>query len=171
MKKIVPALVAAMFVGGFVFAQNVVDQGMPGNQGPWPVTGSLVISGFDGGSSIGTYPVQCRSTALDAGSVEANTTVGGTAQRVPSVGAAPGTSTASSGRAYMVACNSAQNASTAIIKCRQDGTAPVFAAGNAGQVLLFGDCLVTTAPTGADVFQCIGSGAGLNVTTYECIPL
>ncbi len=143
------------------------NQGKPGNQGAWPVSvvsGSITIS-VDGGVTY-SGPVQCAATA----GTEQNTTVGASAQRVPSTGAAPGTSTATSGRSYMNICNSAQNASQSIIKCRQDGTAPTFAAGNAGQVLLVGDCMVTTAPTTADAVQCIGSGAGLNVTTFECVP-
>lgn len=239
-------------LGSHAFAQNFVDQGAPGTQGPWPVTlggslsivfdggltftgGSIVATGPDGGAvtvnitqsiavqvfmdggqqvtvnqgtspwacyvamdggqhvvadqgtspwvtsvvfdggfigsvviiqdggSLSTRPVLCRSTALDGGSVEQNTSVGTTATQVP---ASP-----SVGRVYVNICNSAQNASTAVVKCRQDGVAPVFAAGNPGQVLLFGDCLMSTAPTTANVIQCIGDAAARNVTTYECVPL
>lgn len=145
-------------------AQTVVNQGAPGKQGPWPVvgTGGTVTVVFDGGF-IGSFsPVKCAVTAQDGGAAEQNTVVGAAAVEVP---AAP-----SFGRAYMNICNSAQNASTAIIKCRQDGVAPVFAASNAGQVLLFGDCMVSTTPPTTNAVRCIGSGAGLNVTTYECIP-
>lgn len=150
---------------------QVVDQGMPGNQGPWPVILSGGSASSDGGTIGGaTYPAQCRATAQDGGATEQNTVVGAATVRVPSTGAAPGTTTAAAGRIYMVVCNSAQNASTAVVKCRQDGTAPVFAAGNAGQVLLYGDCMTTTAPTTADAVQCIADAAARNVTSYECVP-
>lgn len=159
-----------VFVAAVAAAQTM-DQGMPGNQGAWPVILSGGSASSDGGTIGGaTYPVQCRATAQDGGATEQNTVVGGATVRVPSTGAAPGTSTAANGRVYMVVCNSAQNASTAVVKCRQDGTAPVFAAANAGQVLLYGDCMTTTAPTGADQFQCIADAAARNVTSYECVP-
>lgn len=156
------AFAAGLLVAVVAKAQNVVDQGMPGNQGPWPVTVSSATSSDGGTAGQATYPSQCSATSADGGSVEQNTTVGAAAVQVPGSPRA--------GRVYINICNSAQNASTAIIKCRQDGVAPVFAAGNPGQVLLFGDCFVSTAPTTANTIQCIGSGAGLNVTSYECVP-
>lgn len=163
MKKSLPAVVAALLLGAGVYGQQLVDQGQPGNQGPWPVsiTGAIIVN-FDAGFIGSIAPVKCAATIQDGGTANQNTVIGAAAGQVPG---AP-----SAGRAYVNICNSAQNASTAIIKCRQDGTAPVFAAGNPGDVLLFGDCLLSTAPTTANTIQCIGSGAGLNVTTYECVP-
>jgi len=143
----VPNAIQVFMDGG---QRIVVDQGT----NPW-------IIATDGGATS-TYPVQCRSTALDAGAVEQNTVVGAAAVQVP---ASP-----SVGRVYVNICNSVQNASTAVVKCRQDGVAPVFAAGNPGQVLLFGDCLVSTASTTANTIQCIADAAGRNVTSYECVP-
>lgn len=155
MKNFWGVIAALVLVAAFAWSQSVVNQGAPGKQGPWPV----VISGGAGGggaaSSINTFPGICSNS-----SAETNTVVGGTATAVPSQ------IVAGSGH-YVVICNSAQNTSTAVVKCRQDGIAPVFAAGNPGQVLLVGDCFLSTE---AHNVQCIADAAGRNVTSYECVP-
>ena len=170
-KVLLPVVLTVLILGAMAWAQTIVkaNQGQPGTQGPWPVTFPSGVLSIDAGA-IQTAPVHCRTTALDAGTVEKTTTVGGTAMRVPSTGVAPGTPNNAQGRTYMNICNSAQNASTAIVKCRQDGVAPVYASGNPGQVLLFGDCMITTVEPTPDAVQCIADAAGREVTSYECIP-
>lgn len=141
------------------------NQGRPGNQGPWPVSLSSSTS-TDGGNAGGaTYPVQCRATAQDGGAVQQIMQMGVNAQQVPAY--------PSAGRVYVNVCNSLQNTSTIVMKCRADGTAPVYNAGTtgAGDTLATGDCVTYTAPTAANVIQCITNiDAGNYITTYECVP-
>ena len=155
---------ATLLIAALALGQQKVDQGKPGTQGPWPVTGSVTVLGDGGiivvgladGGVVATYPRICT-----ASSVTATTVVGGTSLPVPATAAAQ--------RIYINVCNSAQNASTAIVKCRDGNTAPVFAAGNPGVALLFGDCERFSAAAG-NVINCIADAAGRNVETYECVP-
>ena len=151
MRTLQVALAALVLSAGFALAQQVVDQGMPGNQGAWPVTASGA-----GGTGVMTFPQSCAAT-----SVHATTTVGGTSTTVPA--------TAATSRLYIVVCNSAQNPSTAIVKCRSDNTAVVYASTNPGDVLLFGDCVTYGALT-ANAIRCIADAAAREVLTYECVP-
>lgn len=145
-------------VAGVAVAQQVVNQGKPGNQGPWPVTvtggSGTVVVGPDGGA-VRVQDVQCTG----AGSQKI-TTVGVVASNTPAAQAA--------GRIYLELCNSLQNAGNPIVKCRIDGTPPVAAAGNVGDVLGIGDCIRYTVST-AVVPQCISDAAGTNVTSFECV--
>ena len=146
-------LAFVLLLGAGAWATETVkaDQGRPGNQGPWPVK---LEAGLDGGFSVvSTFPVQCATAG------NKNTSVGVTATNTPS--------TQQTGRKYLEICNSLQNAGNPTVKCRDDGVAPVMAAGNAGTVLGVGDCVLYAVPT-ATVVQCISDAAGTNVPTREC---
>lgn len=139
--------------------QQTVDQGAPGKKGPWPVTGTVTPGSVDGGV-LQVTPAQCRPSTADGGLLHRNTVVGATAVPVP---ASPAI-----GRAYIEICNSLQNSSNPILKCRADGTAPVAAATNPGDVLGVGDCVQYPTPS-SNVIQCISDAVGTNATSYECV--
>jgi len=150
MKRWAPFVLAILTVTGFAIAAELVDQGMPGNYGPWPVTATISTS-VDGGVSV--TPQRCTVNA------HKNTVVGVAATSTPS--------TQLAGRRYITICNSLQNAGNPILKCRVDATAPVAAAGNAGDVLGIGDC-IQYAIYDVNVPSCISDAVGTNATSYEC---
>lgn len=150
-----------LILGGAVvaFADSIVDQGKPGTRGPWPVTGTIVIVSGDGGLAV--KPVACltnpdggpsRNSAVDAGTV---------AVAVPT--------TPVSGRAWVDLCNSLENASSTLIKCRGDGQTPVIGVASPGDVLNTGDCIRYLVASGVTT-QCIANANGSWVTSYECVP-
>jgi hypothetical protein len=151
-KRWLPILLLVI-IAGFAVAQTPVlsHQGAPGAYGPWPVKLEAIPDG--GYSVISTFPVQCATDG------HKNTSVGVAAANTPS--------TQQSSRKYLELCNSLQNAGNPLVKCRDDGTAPVMAAGNAGTVLGVGDCVIFSVPT-ATVVQCIADAAATNVTSREC---
>lgn len=152
MKKTIAVILLTMLsMGGYALAQQLVDQGQPGTQGAWPVS----IAGSSS-SVVSTQPRTCT-----ASSAHKTTTVGGSSINVPAANTAS--------RIYIVVCNSPQNASTAVVKCRSDNTAVVYASGNPGDVLQFGDC-VTYSASDANTIRCIADAAGREVITYECVP-
>ena len=150
MKRWAPFILSLVVLAGFSVAAELVDQGMPGTYGPWPVT-AIINTGADGG--IPTTPQRCSVTA------HKNTVVGAVAANTPS--------TQLTGRRYVTICNSIQNTGNPILKCRVDATAPVAAAGNAGDVLGIGDC-IQYAIFDTNVPQCISDAAGTNATSFEC---
>lgn len=161
MKRILFA-VLPLVVAGLAWGQSTVkvNQGAPGNQGPWPVTisGSTpgtasAVTGPDGGAVV-VQDLQCNGVGSHK-----ITVVGVAAGNTPSAQKA--------NRVYIELCNSLQNSSNPIVKCRVDGTAPVAAAGNIGDVLGVGDCIRYTISAGI-VPQCISDAAGTNVTSFEC---
>lgn len=128
------------------WANQLVDQGKPGQFGPWPVT-----------------------TAADSGISVTQQQCGAMTNAITSVGVAAVNTPASqlSGRMFITLCNSLQNAGTPLVKCRTDGTAPVMAATNAGDVLGIGDCI--TYPISSSVVpSCISDTAATYVTSFEC---
>lgn len=148
----IPAALAVLlaFVGFTYAATEKVDQGMPGNQGPWPVTINGMVS-TDGGLPV--TPQNCTSRANKSTTV---TTIAATT---------PSTQLAS--RRYLVLCNSLQNTGSPYVKCRVDGTAPVMAVTNAGDVLGVGDCILY--PINATISaSCISDSATDYVTSFEC---
>lgn len=161
------ALCLSLFIFGLIApahgagSQGKVDQGQPGNQGPWPVKLQGTVFG-DAGSYIPTSPSLC----VPAGS-----------QKITNACAASTTTpaTPASGRIYINVCNSPQNTSAALVKCRADGTAVVLAPGNVGDTLTYGDC-ITYAVSAATGVQCISDGGGNvdagcpTLTSYECVP-
>ena len=62
----VPFVCFVLVMAGFAYSQTSVNQGSPGNKGPWPV---LIAGGADGGIAvtIADTPVQCRGTQVDGG--------------------------------------------------------------------------------------------------------
>lgn len=131
---------------------GVVDQGAPGKKGPWPVR--AVATNSDGGTTltnVAVYPATCAGTSMHQA-----TLVSTSAANVPQV--------PTPGRYYVNVCNSLQNAPSALVKCRADGVAPVLASGNAGDVLLYGDCVMYAGTT---QIQCIAAESDY-VLTYEC---
>lgn len=171
MKRVFLLTLALVIVAGSAVAQQLVkaDQGKPGTQGPWPVTlvgssvappSSVIVVSADGGQALVTIsPAQCASTITDGGSAHKNTVVGASAVPVPTDQAAV--------RAYVEICNSLQNTGTPLLKCRVDGTAPVMAATNAGDVLGIGDCILYAIPASIAP-QCISDAVGTNALSYEC---
>lgn len=114
-------------------------------------TGRLVLgpSGL-----VSTTPVACT-----ASSVNSSTSVGVASVSTPAAALAA--------RLYTLVCNSPQNAGVPLVKCRADGTSPVMAIGNPGEVLEVGDCVVYTLSAGTDI-KCISDTAATYVTTFEC---
>lgn len=156
MKRIIFAVAVIAFIAN---AQTqLVNQGKPGTQGPWPVT---VTNTADGGGAVPVYNTICKQADNDGGVVHKLVSVGVAATNVPA--------TSATGRVYVEICNSLQNTGNPMIKCRADGTAPVMATGNAGTVLGIGDC-VQFAASPYNLPQCIADTASTNATTYECVP-
>lgn len=150
-------LAAAAALAAVVAWSQTVDQGRPGKQGPWPV--SLSSTAVDGGPDFVQMGL-CASAASDGGLVHQNTVTGVAAVTTPA--------NQNAGRVYVVLCNSLQNSGQPLVKCRVDGTTPVMAATNAGDVLGVGDCAqYAIGPT--VVPQCISDTAATNVTSYECV--
>lgn len=145
----------SLFASSLALAQQKVDQGAPGTQGPWPVK---IIGGLlpDGGSGSGNQPYQCAITSPN------KTTLvdGGGTITVPT--------TAQPFRIYTNVCNSPLNPVGTIVSCRADGTAPdTVAATGVGDVLNRGDC-VTYTVSSARTIQCVANIVAAAVNTYEC---
>lgn len=156
MKKHIVAFIVGFFISSAVaFGASVVDQGAPGNQGPWSVKFVAPVFPADGGTattSSGSYPYACATSSPNKVTYQ-----DGGVQNVPG--------TAIANRLYTVVCNSRDN-TTGNLRCRADGTAPTNATGAVGDVLGVGDCIPYTNPSGFPV-KCIGSN--LWVTSYECV--
>lgn len=164
------AVLLLSLVGLYAWADTPVtaNQGKPGNQGCWPVctsgTTTVTFDGgflgtvnvnFDGGYLGTTAPVHCTTIT------NSNTSVGVASTAVPAA--------AQAGRVYATICNSIQNVGMDVVKCRADGVAPVFAAGNAGDVLEEGDCIQYSVNATQSVL-CIANNAATNVLGFECTP-
>jgi hypothetical protein len=155
MKRWIPVVLAVLTAGVFALAQGtpvIANQGKPGAYGAWPVSvasGSITVTG-----TANNAPAQCTSTA----------------HKTTSVGVAAGTtpSTQLASRRYLVLCNSLQNSGNPMVKCRADGTPPVMAVANAGDVLGVGDCLQYNLAA-ATTLSCIADVAATNVTSFECV--
>lgn len=139
-------------IATLALAQQRVDQGKPGTQGPWPVKG--IFTSGDGGVNIGIAPYQCGSM------VESVSDAGTTAIPVPLAGNA-------ANRVWMLVCNSAENTDqNALVKCRGDNTNPVMGTSNAGLVLDNGSCFLYTVSSGV---RCISNASNIAVSTSECL--
>lgn len=159
MKKAVG--VAGLLAAGLFFSAQTtskVDQGKPGNQGPWPVTlnGSSVtiVISTDGGFFGTTATQPCKNWK------QSNTTVGASAVIVPA--------TPLANRIWVQVCNDILNTSSAQCKCAGN-TCPTFAAASVGDTLATGDC--ATYPINAadaGVPCCICNGAGVALDSAEC---
>lgn len=143
-------------------AGEVIDQGRPGNQGPWPVTlsGSGTVSiNFDGGFIGQTVTAPCSTLRQtnDAG-------IGTTPTRIPTQGPL-------AGRIWVQVCNDYQNTNTAVCKCSST-TCPASSAVSAiGDSLATGDCaMYNLGIQDAGVPCCVCNGAGVFLPVTECAP-
>lgn len=91
------------------------------------------------------------------------------AQSIVSVGAAAVVVPAAplQGRRYIRICVSPENVGSPYVKCLLGGDAPVIGIANPGDVIPTGECVPYTAAS-TDTIKCIGSAAGVGVTTFEC---
>lgn len=171
MRRWVPFLAVVVLGCAAAMAQSTVkaDQGRPGNQGPWPVTSSnsgqvTVDGGFvtvnqglsrDGGRTwiVETSPSNCWNPTHSV------TTTGVAAANCPAAQLA--------NRCLIMMCNSSQNSGSPLIKIRIDGTNPVMAVGNVGDVLSVGQC-ITYGALSAVVPKCISDTATTYLTALEC---
>lgn len=148
-------LLALMLGAALGYAQTAttVNQGSPGKQGPWPVTGVMTVI-VDGGT-VSTVPLPCSASSPH----NRYATTGG-----------PQTVGGAAGRVYTVVTNNGDgfNGGTGFIKCRADGVAPALAAGTPGTVLTVGNS-VNFTNTAANAISCIGA-AGQYIGTFECVP-
>lgn len=166
-------LLSLCLLTGVAHAQNTVkaDQGKPGNQGPWPVTGTLTCNTiFDGGAVSIPYPVPV--VGIDAGGVFV--------QDVPCTGAVEsvvvqdgGTTAVLAPHAALAArrtitlCNSPKNTGTPLWTLRIDGVDPTTAATAAGQTLNKSDCITYTLQSTVPV-RVIGDTGNSALTITEC---
>jgi len=109
------------------------------------------------------------STSVDGGTTTYTTAIfacASRAQTVTSVGVAAVTLTTSLASRWAARiCNSAENAGTPLVKCRDDNTNPVMGIANAGEVLEVGDCVTYYTTVG---IRCISDTAATAVTQAEC---
>lgn len=165
MKKTI--LVVSFLAALVAAAQStmIVNQGAPGNQGPWKVTctncssggsdaGTTVNITFDGGFIGQVTPIYCSTS-----SVNAVTSVGTSSTATPAA-----TATA---RVSILVCNSLENTGVPLVKCRDDNTAVALGVGNPGEAINPGDCIMYNSKVGV---RCISNTAATAVSTFECVP-
>lgn len=152
-------VLGVVLIAGLAISDERVDQGRPGTQGPWPVVMTNLADG-------GTGSVFVMDRKCQISSPYTNTSVGVSATSVPA--------SAQAARVYVQVCNSLQNSGNPLVKCRTDGTDPVMAITNAGDVFGVGDCknypIGGTNPDAGNTLRCIADTASTNVTAFECIP-
>lgn len=153
MKHILVALGIGLIVGlaASAWAGDVVDQGSPGRQGPWPVTiQSPSLS--DGGSSA-AVPVKffCNTTKQSITMVSGVT-------NVPFDGGMPG-------RWMIRICNTGKNSGTPLIACTDDGQNPSMSFDGVGESMEVSDCLTYY---GNKQIKCISDTGDAGVTSDEC---
>lgn len=166
MKKFLAVVVLASLAA---FAQTTtVNQGAPGNQGPWKVTcTNCGSSSSDGGTTVNvttwfpdggfigqTTPIYCSASSLNK-----VTSVGVAAVATPAATAAT--------RVSVLVCNSLENTGVPQVKCRADGVAPVLGVAGPGEVISPGDCISYNSKV---ALSCIANTAATAVTTFECVP-
>lgn len=142
MNRIAAFVIGFLLVAGVTSAQTVVNQGKPGNQGPWPITEGPCTNpvesyvAFDGGSTI------------------------------------PLPTTALASRRVVTICNSPKNAGSPLWTIRADGTAPTTAAPVPGQTLGLGDCITyfrtATSVDGGRPIYGVSDTSSSVVTITEC---
>jgi len=162
-KQLAAFVLASLVFVGLAYPQTLVksDQGRPGNQGPWPVTGTFSSVGPDGGAVI-IQELSCT------GAVETVLVFdGGDASRCPTFPLA--------GRRTVTLCSSPKNTGTPYWTIRADSVWPTTAAGSAGQVLGNGDCVmyVMGSAVGIDAgvganLNCIADTSNAILTMTEC---
>jgi len=152
------SLGAIAFFSALAWAQTTVkaDQGKPGNQGPWPVTGGTFNP--DSGS-VFVLPNKCSAIVQtnDAG-------IGATPSRVPVNGG-------TAGRIYIQICNSLLNANGSQCICDGQLCPGAVAVGQPGDVLNTGDCATYNIDLlDGGVPCCVCNGAGIFLPATECVP-
>ena len=162
MKRLTPIrafLLSMTLVAGFTFAQSKVDQGKPGNQGPWPVTITGSGTGGGSGSSVVVTDSPCLSPresvlVFDGGNFT------------------PCPVSALAGRRTVTFCNSPRNAGSPIWTIRADGLAPTTASNTAGQDFALGDCVTywmgATSDDGGSPTNCISDTGSSSLKITEC---
>ncbi|MBP6479890.1 MAG: hypothetical protein KA310_03490 [Pseudomonadales bacterium] len=156
----VPMAVALTALLGAVvaFAGQVVDQGSPGNQGPWKVS---VVSGAGGGSStaVSVTEAPCLNPVESFVAYDGGSTI-------------PLPTSALTSRRSVYICNSPKNSGSPLWTIRVDGTLPTTALGSPGQTLNKNDCIgyaraATSSDAGVPIYG-IADTAGAVVTITEC---
>lgn len=167
--------VVALLAALVAWSQSTVtsNQGSPGKMGPWPVTGVGFTTSDAGFVTVAETPATCQLLLNDAGTpYRVNFWDAGTTVFVPGDIFDAGSSS-SSDRKYVVICSCKQNITSfpnALWKCRSDGTAPVMAVNNPGDVLGVGDCVIYASPKGTvQKSQCISDTASSFICSYECL--
>ncbi|MFZ2152114.1 MAG: hypothetical protein WAV09_03340 [Minisyncoccia bacterium] len=177
-----------LFVGAVSIAQSKVDQGKPGIQGPWPVTGSIVVG--DGGAlnvnivDSGTLNVNVLSIAdagaafMSDGGVINGRSIGvypyHCADSSPSLkylcDAGAQTIGGSVDRLYTVVTNAGDDLGSAggYVRCRSDGTAPTLDAGAPGQGLDSVGATVSYTNAKGAAIKCICAVGYIG--SFECAP-
>jgi hypothetical protein len=149
------------------FSRVFTDETPSGNTSA-VVTSSMIygLSTAGGGSYVqvkvspsGALNVASASQSCTAASRNSATSVGTSSTSVPA--------SALASRQWIALCNSKQNASTAILKCKHDGAVDGDA-GNPGDVLGWGDCATYLIGDSATV-RCIANAASTYVQSYECL--
>lgn len=147
-------MLAVGLIGGYALAQQVVDQGRPGKEGPWPVT--IISGGTGGGGSSSSITVQDAPCASPRDSFY-----------VPDGGVCPPTALA--GRRLILICNAPKNTAfgAPFVTITVDGQTPNTSLSSPGQDLGVGDCLTYNIPASTQT-RCIFDtpDAGLKIT--EC---
>lgn len=153
MPFITVTLITFLLAASLAFAQQKVDQGKPGTQGPWPV----IIQGTtltDGGSTSATV-VKFLCTSVKSGITIVD---GGTVASLPAAGGL-------SGRWFIRVCTTSKNSGTPMISCTEDGQTPSMAFSGVGEGILWGDCRTYYTP---NTIKCVSDTALTGVTTEEC---
>ena len=177
------------FIIGFIIcaataaAQQKVDQGKPGTQGPWPVTiMSILADGGSGGTTVvnqGTSPWVVSGTATvslvtlaDGGVVPAATKFfcNATKQSITPISTLDAGNVPEdgglTGRWMIRVCNTSKNSGTPIIACTDDGQAPVMTSNTGvGETIEVGDCLTFFTP---NTIRCVSDTLATGVTAEEC---
>jgi hypothetical protein len=156
----VPRVVLGFLVGLLVFglavyaqvakAQQKVDQGKPGTQGPWPVTYGTTA---DGG--VIAFPVKFFCNGVKSGTTIVD---GGTVANLPADGGL-------SGRWFIRVCTTGKNSGTPMIACTDDGQTPSMTFDAVGESIETSDCRTYYTP---NIIKCVSDTALTAVTTEEC---
>ncbi len=151
--KIAAFLLGFVLSAGFVFAQEKVDQGKPGTQGPWPVT--IVSPTLSDGGSSSAITVKFLCATVKSGITIVD---GGTVASLPADGGL-------SGRWFIRVCATGKNSGTPMIACTDDGQTPSMAYNGVGESIETSDCRTYYT---SNTIQCVSDTALTGVTTEEC---
>lgn len=134
------------------FGQQIVNQGKPGTQGPWPVSIQGTLG--DGGTSS-AISVKFLCTEVKSGITIVD---GGTVANIPADGGL-------SGRWFIRVCTTGKNSGTPMIACTDDGQTPSMSFNAVGESIETSDCRTYYTP---NTIKCVSDTALTGVTTEEC---